>query len=171
MKIAYFDGDGICRFVSNRDDPAGDLGCASKALVQTDAHPREVFLKGGVVVASKPTSLELPATIDTDARFCLSLPPDTIADVDGERQTGELVIARKAPTSVHVELRGAEHGSFLVQVWSYSEYRRAEYPAIGDQLDALWKGLAGLIDAPADGNAAREMLNEILAVKGRHSKP
>ena len=44
-----------------------------------------------------------------------------------------------------------------------SEYklkRKAEYPSIGDQLDALWKG----------GEAAEEMLAKILAVKNKYPK-
>jgi hypothetical protein len=44
---------------------------------------------------------------------------------------------------------------------TYAELRAAAYPAIGDQLDALWKG----------GDAAAEMLAKIQAVKAQYPKP
>lgn len=47
--------------------------------------------------------------------------------------------------------------------WAASEYRRLrypEYPSIGDQLDALWKG----------GAEAEAMLAQILAVKNKYPK-
>lgn len=43
----------------------------------------------------------------------------------------------------------------------YQRQRAAEYPPIGDQLDALWKG----------GDAATEMLALVQAVKSKHPKP
>tara|TARA_R110000803_G_scaffold2767_1_gene9533 strand:+ start:2299 stop:2586 length:288 start_codon:yes stop_codon:yes gene_type:complete len=44
---------------------------------------------------------------------------------------------------------------------TYQELRRAEYPPIGDQLDAMWKG--GVDEAT--------MLATIMAVKAKHPKP
>jgi hypothetical protein len=43
---------------------------------------------------------------------------------------------------------------------AYKAKRRAEYPSIGDQLDALWKG----------GDAAAEMLATVQAVKAKYPK-
>jgi hypothetical protein len=43
---------------------------------------------------------------------------------------------------------------------TYAQKRAAEYPAIGDQLDALWKG----------GDAAAEMLAKVQAVKTKYPK-
>jgi hypothetical protein len=43
----------------------------------------------------------------------------------------------------------------------YREQRASEYPSIGDQLDALWKG----------GDAATEMLAKVQAVKAKYPKP
>ena len=43
----------------------------------------------------------------------------------------------------------------------YVNKRIAEYPSIGDQLDALWKG----------GDAAAEMLAKVQAVKTKYPKP
>ena len=52
----------------------------------------------------------------------------------------------------------------LVDAWqdpnSYKAKRQAEYPSIGDQLDALWKG----------GDAQAEMLAKVQAVKNRYPK-
>ena len=43
---------------------------------------------------------------------------------------------------------------------AYIAKRQAEYPPIGDQLDALWKG----------GEAAAEMLAKVQAVKAKYPK-
>jgi hypothetical protein len=43
----------------------------------------------------------------------------------------------------------------------YQYQRAAEYPPIGDQLDALWKG----------GDAAAAMLAQVQAVKAKYPKP
>jgi hypothetical protein len=43
----------------------------------------------------------------------------------------------------------------------YQLDRASEYPSIGDQLDALWKG----------GEAAAEMLAKVQAVKAKYPKP
>jgi len=43
---------------------------------------------------------------------------------------------------------------------TYAEKRAVEYPPIGDQLDALWKG----------GDAAAEMLVKVQAVKSKYPK-
>jgi hypothetical protein len=52
----------------------------------------------------------------------------------------------------------------LVNAWvdpdTYKYQRAAEYPPIGDQLDALWKG----------GDAAAEMLTKVQAVKVKYPK-
>ena len=47
-----------------------------------------------------------------------------------------------------------------VDAHAYIEKRQAEYPAIGDQLDALWKG----------GEAAADMLAKVQAVKAKYPK-
>jgi len=43
---------------------------------------------------------------------------------------------------------------------AYKQLRAREYPPIGDQLDALWKG----------GDAAAEMLAKVQAVKTKYPK-
>jgi len=64
------------------------------------------------------------------------------------------------PTREEVE---AEHERLKAK-YEAEEYRRKraeEYPPIGDQLDALWKG----------GAAAEEMLATVMAVKAKYPKP
>ena len=52
----------------------------------------------------------------------------------------------------------------VVNAWvdpkAYKAKRAAEYPPIGDQLDALWKG----------GEAAAEMLAMVQAIKAKYPK-
>ncbi len=43
---------------------------------------------------------------------------------------------------------------------AYQELRREEYPTVGDQLDAIWKG----------GAAAEEMRQRVMAVKEKYPK-
>jgi len=47
-----------------------------------------------------------------------------------------------------------------IDAHAYIAKRQAEYPPIGDQLDALWKG----------GDAAAEMLAKVQAVKTKYPK-
>ncbi len=49
----------------------------------------------------------------------------------------------------------------MVEVVKRQDSRKQEYPSIGDQLDALWKG----------GDAAAEMLAAVQAVKAKYPKP
>lgn len=52
---------------------------------------------------------------------------------------------------------------------SYRARRRAEYPAAGEQLDAIWKALAGMPgQLPAEAQA---VLDQVNAVKAKHPKP
>jgi hypothetical protein len=47
-----------------------------------------------------------------------------------------------------------------IDAHTYITKRQSEYPPIGDQLDALWKG----------GDAAAEMLTKVQAVKTKYPK-
>jgi hypothetical protein len=47
-----------------------------------------------------------------------------------------------------------------IDAHSYIAKRQSEYPTIGDQLDALWKG----------GDAQTEMLARVMAVKAKYPK-
>jgi hypothetical protein len=62
-------------------------------------------------------------------------------------------IPQPTPEQIQVELAA-------IDAEKYREDRAAEYPSIGDQLDALWKG----------GAAAEEMLATVMAVKAKYPK-
>lgn len=69
-------------------------------------------------------------------------------------------------TSEEEAQRDAEEAQALVKQTElaktqYQRDRAAEYPPIGDQLDALWKG----------GDAATVMLAQVQAVKAKYPKP
>lgn len=62
--------------------------------------------------------------------------------------------------------RDAEEAAFAIEQTEFAktQYQRdraTEYPPIGDQLDALWKG----------GDAATAMLAQVQAVKTKYPKP
>jgi len=61
------------------------------------------------------------------------------------------------------DAREAEHAAQQAALakTQYQRQRAAEYPPIGDQLDALWKG----------GDAAAAMLAQVQAVKTKYPKP
>ena len=59
--------------------------------------------------------------------------------------------------------RDAEEAAWAAEqaLTAYKTNRASEYPPIGDQLDALWKG----------GDAAAAMLAQVQAVKAKYPKP
>jgi hypothetical protein len=65
-----------------------------------------------------------------------------------------------APTDAEIEAEIARLQADY-EAKQYQRDRAAEYPPIGDQLDALWKG----------GTAAEEMLGVVMAVKSKYPKP
>lgn len=71
---------------------------------------------------------------------------DTIREKTADELAAELAAAREA--------------------LGYRELRRATYPPIGDQLDAIWKWLE-----PPEGTEAAEMRALWLAVKAKYPKP
>jgi hypothetical protein len=61
------------------------------------------------------------------------------------------------------DAREAKHAAqqAALAATEYQRQRAAEYPPIGDQLDALWKG----------GEVAAAMLAQVQAVKTKYPKP
>jgi len=70
-----------------------------------------------------------------------------------------ITLPQTIPTveEIEAELLKIEQQDNIIQC---RERRRLEYPSIGDQLDALWKG----------GEAAAEMAAKIQAVKNKYPK-
>ena len=74
------------------------------------------------------------------------------------------VVAIRGDIAYDVDDNEVSYDKAAVQAYvdahAYIAKRQAEYPAIGDQLDALWKG----------GEAAAEMLAKVQAVKTKFPK-
>ena len=68
------------------------------------------------------------------------------------------------PIAYDAEGNQVEYDKITVQAYidahAYIAKRQLEYPTIGDQLDALWKG----------GDAQTEMLAKVMAVKAKYPK-
>ena len=72
----------------------------------------------------------------------------TIHGIEAFDAVGNLVEYNEATVQAYIDAN------------AYKQQRAAEYPTIGDQLDALWKG----------GDAAVEMLALVQAVKNKYPK-
>jgi hypothetical protein len=85
------------------------------------------------------------------AKAIFSLYPTAVNVIDDETAydaQGNPVTYDKATVQTYIDAN------------AYIAKRVAEYPSIGDQLDALWKG----------GDAATEMLAKVQAVKAKYPK-
>ena len=74
------------------------------------------------------------------------------------------VVTIRGDDAFDIEGNPVAYDEAVVQAYidanAYKEKRIGEYPLIGDQLDALWKG----------GDAAAEMLAKVQAVKAKYPK-
>lgn len=110
----------------------------------------QLFIPQGVDLSAYISSQEAAIKADIDAKEAAwaALTPKTreIPDPFGG-----------APTVVDIDK------SEIVRpdIPDYYAKRRAEYPALGDQLDALWKG----------GEAAAAMATKIAEIKAKYPKP
>lgn len=64
------------------------------------------------------------------------------------------------PTPAQIQAIMAEYAAYL-EANAYVEKREKEYPSIGDQLDAIWKG----------GSDFDTMKTKVMAVKEKYPKP
>ena len=92
----------------------------------------------------------------------ISLRPEAIWSLDGDTYDGLqwLDEIQTQPTKEEVEAEVAR----LQAEYDAKEYQRQrvpEYPSIGDQLDAIWKG----------GDAYDAMLAKVMAIKDKYPKP
>ena len=103
-----------------------------------------------------------------DARFAGTIKDNTMEQYraiewkDERKQPGEQEIVA-ACTALEAEDAKTD----------YLRLRAAEYPPVGDQLDAIWKALnsmqlQGVFDLPTDTDLVR---NQWLAVKAKYPKP
>ena len=96
------------------------------------------------------------------AKALATLRPGASWTVDGNTYEGItwLDTVQQMPTREEIEANLQEQVQEQ-QRTQYQRQRQMEYPPIGDQLDALWKG----------GAAAAEMLAQVQAVKNKYPKP
>lgn len=97
-------------------------------------------------IASKETAIK--ADIDAKEAAWAALTPKT-REINDPMTGGTITVPIDKSEIVHPD------------VPDYYAKRRAEYPSLGDQLDALWKG----------GDEALEMLAKIALVKQKYPKP
>jgi hypothetical protein len=99
-----------------------------------------------------------PAQYDAEWQEAVQIPPE---QVDG-KWTQQWSIVEKY-TAEERATKEAEKAAAAAKfaATQYQRQRAAEYPPIGDQLDALWKG----------GDAAAAMLAQVQAVKAKYPKP
>ena len=81
------------------------------------------------------------------------------------------VAAELMPGAARLEEIQAEYETYLASI-AYIKNRVAEYPSIGDQLDAIWKQIeADRADGKALESSTDIELEKVLAVKARNPKP
>lgn len=76
----------------------------------------------------------------------------------GDSYSGLEWLDKTTPKPTEDEIKA---GQEKLNTLLYQDSRKAEYPPIGDQLDALWKG----------GDEAAKMLEKIQAIKAKYPKP
>lgn len=159
--IAYFDSDGRCVEIHSDNDVERDW--PFKASVPEGTLPDEVWYKQATGRVNKSTVAEpsIPDVIPSGTDYEFAVPDNCVVEINGERFTYTAIIDASKPRRVNVQIYGRLHGQKIVEVRSYAEERLAEYPTIGDQLDALWKG-------GADADAMRA---KVMAVKAKYPKP
>jgi len=115
---------------------------AIKSLVPASV---EFYCRGG-----KPTSKE-----DFSERFAICTGVDAVGTGQFSNEESLWGFTYEQLTQKIAEIEAEDIAL------SYQGKRVLEYPPIGDQLDALWKG----------GTAATEMLAKVQAVKAKYPKP
>ena len=121
-----------------------------KVVHNEQTYDWQMFIPEGVDLATyiEESEVRIKAEIDAKEAEWEALDPKTKEIVDGIM--GEVIT---------VDIEKSE--IVKPEIPDYYAKRRAEYPSIGDQLDAFWKG----------GDAATEMLAKIQAVKDKYPKP
>ena len=93
------------------------------------------------------------------AKACINLRPEAGVSIDENGVHWHNIDQSEIPSETEIEKEAARLKAEF-DAGAYRRKRAAEYPPIGDQLDALWKG----------GAAAEEMLAAVMAVKAKYPK-
>jgi hypothetical protein len=99
-----------------------------------------------------------PATYDSEFQEAKEITPVLNGTVATQAWG---IIEKYAAAEKQAKLAEKAEREAALAATAYQRQRAAEYPPIGDQLDALWKG----------GDAAAAMLAQVQAVKAKYPKP
>lgn len=163
---AHFNPDGVCEWIVTHRPDDYDTYEVEDGLL-----PDDIWLDGETVRLSQPLEADIPKTLSvSDQTFNLPLPEGTLATVNGNIASPEIVIDRSAPGIAVVDVFGSHTGAYRIEIRSYEDDRRDAYPPVEEQLDALWKGMESLIDGSPQPNELRDMLKAIRKVKADFPK-
>ena len=90
------------------------------------------------VVTRTEVSLDIPDTVSVGDTVQAAIPADCYAEVNNVKQTDNIVIDTSKPDSFWVQLIGPFKFEKRVNVFSYFQKRKKQYPSIVDQLDELY---------------------------------
>tara|TARA_R100001163_G_C4971932_1_gene131499 strand:- start:190 stop:675 length:486 start_codon:yes stop_codon:yes gene_type:complete len=140
MIIAVFDVDtGQCLQI--RDTAYGNLSDYPLAKELTEAvDPSSIWYNktSNTVVTRTEVSLDLPDIVSVGDTVQAAIPADCYAEVNNVKQTNNIVIDTSKPDSFWVQLIGPSKFEKKVNVFSYFQKRKKQYPSIVDQLDELY---------------------------------
>lgn len=110
----------------------------------------------------------VPAGTENLTAFVDSIKSAILADIDAKESAWSQLEPKTRTvtdpiTGNNVEVPIAKEEVVKPSIPDYYAMRRSEYPSLGDQLDALWKG--------SDSTAFADMVARIAAIKVKYPKP
>jgi hypothetical protein len=110
----------------------------------------------------------IPNNIDNIDEFLQSSKQSILNDIDSKEAEWEsldpkTITVEDPMTGQSIDVPINKEQIVKPSIPDYYALRRDEYPSLGDQLDAMWKGL--------DSQAFSDMQSKIAAVKAKYPKP
>ena len=140
MIIAVFDVDtGQCLQI--KDTVHTDLSNYPLAKELSESvEPSSIWYNktSNTVITRTEVSLDLPDIVSIGDTVQVAIPANCFAKVNNVKQTDNIIIDTSKPNSFWVELVGPSKFEKKVNVFSYFQKRKKEYPKIVDQLDDLY---------------------------------
>lgn len=172
MREAYFDDFGVCFLLASGPEfpPLERFAYVGKVPAGTDPNliwyneAKQRVQKSRRVNANKALGVPDWVMVGTPVRF--DVPKDCALDIGGKLVDGTVELDASAVGHFPHLLKGRLVGTLRLEVRTHVEARRADYPSVGDQLDAIWKSLP-----EGAGEEAQRMRKEIMAVKAAYPKP
>ena len=140
MIIAVFDVDtGQCLQI--KDTVHTDLSNYPLAKELSESvEPSSIWYNktSNTVITRTEVSLDLPDIVSIGDTVQVAIPANCLAKVNNVKQTDNIIIDTSKPNTFWVELVGPSKFEKKVNVFSYFQKRKKEYPKIVDQLDDLY---------------------------------